>query len=62
MTWALLTATALAFAFLLHAARRRRTLQRVLPSESISPIHGALSRRHSARTRAALDAATAALR
>jgi hypothetical protein len=60
MVWALLAV--LAFVFVLRLARRRRTLFTVLPSESISTIHFELSRRQTAKTRAALDAATAALR
>jgi hypothetical protein len=60
MVWVLLAAVA--FAIVLRFARRRRTLFSVVPSESISTIHVELSKRQTARTRAALDAATAALR
>ena len=42
--------------------RRRRALFMVLPSESISTMHLEMSKRHSAKTRAALDVATEALR
>jgi hypothetical protein len=61
MAWWLLLA-ALAVVLVLAAARRRRTLFTLLPSESISTIHVELSKKHTAKTRAALDAATAALR
>ncbi len=60
MMWLLLAALASALA--LRFARRRRTLFTVLPSESISTIHVSMSNKQTARTRAALAAATAALR
>jgi hypothetical protein len=60
MKWLLLAGVSLAFA--LRLARRRRTLVTVLPSDSISTIHVAMTRKHTARTKAALEAATEALR
>jgi hypothetical protein len=60
MAWVLLGGVA--FALVLRLVRRRRTLFTVLPSESISTIHVEMSKKHSAKTRAALDAATSALR
>jgi hypothetical protein len=60
MTWLLLSAIALAFA--VRFARRRRRIFTVAPSESISTLHLEMSRKHTTKTRAALDAATAALR
>jgi hypothetical protein len=50
------------FAFVLRFAKRRRARFTVLPSESISTIHLEMSKRQTAKTRAALDAASAALR
>jgi hypothetical protein len=60
MTWFLLGGVALVLA--VRVLRRRRALFTVLPSESISTMHLAMSKRHSAKTRAALDVATEALR
>jgi hypothetical protein len=60
MTWLLLSG--LVFAFLLRLARRRRTRVTVSPSEPISTFHVTTASRHTARKRAALDAATATLR
>lgn len=60
MAWALLAGVA--FVLVLRFARRRRKLFTVLPSESISTIHLEMTKKQSAKTRAALDAATAALR
>jgi len=57
--WLLLAG--LAFFFVLRLARRRRTLFTVLPSESISTIHVEMTRKHTAKKRAALAAATATL-
>jgi hypothetical protein len=59
MTWLL---AGIAFVVVLRFARRRRTLFTVLPSESISTIHVELSKRQTAKKRAALEAATDALR
>jgi hypothetical protein len=60
MGWLLLAL--LVFAVTVPLARRRRMLFTVSPSESISTMHLELSKRQTAKTRAALDAATAALR
>ena len=60
MAWLLLVG--IAFVVVLRFARRRRTLFTVLPSESISTIHVELSKRQTAKKRAALEAATEALR
>ena len=60
MAWLLLAG--IAFVVVLRFARRRRTLFTVLPSESISTIHVELSKRQTAKKRAALEAATDALR
>jgi hypothetical protein len=60
MMWLLLAGVALVF--VLRLARRRHTLFTVLPSDSISTIHVAMTRKHTAKTKAALDAATEALR
>ena len=60
MAWLLLAG--IAFVVVLRFARRRRTLFTVLPSESISTIHVELSKRRTAKKRAALEAATDALR
>lgn len=60
MAWLLLTGIVIVLA--LRLARRRRSRFMVLPSESISTIHVELSKRQPARTRAALEAATATLR
>ena len=62
MGWVLLAGLAFASAFVLRFARRRRALFTVLPSESISTIHVEMTKRQNAKKRAALDAATAALR
>ncbi len=59
MMWLL---AALASGFALRFGRRRRVLFTVLPSESISTIHVQMSKRQTAKTRAALEAATATLR
>jgi hypothetical protein len=59
MAWLLLVG--IAFVVVFRFARRRRTLFTVLPSESISTIHVEMTRKHTAKTRAALEAATAAL-
>ena len=60
MAW--LALAALAIVLVLRFSRRRRTLFTVLPFESISTIHLEMSKRQTAKKRAALDAATAALR
>ena len=60
MAWLLLVG--IAFVVVLRFVRRRRTLFTVLPSESISTIHVELSKRQTAKKRAALEAATDALR
>jgi len=60
MVWLLLAGIALVVVF--RFARRRRTLFTVLPSMSISTIHVEMARKHTAKTRAALEAATEALR
>lgn len=60
MIWLLLTGVALVV--VLRLARRRHTVLTVLPSDSISTIHVAMTRKHTAKTKAALDAATKALR
>ena len=60
MTWWVLGSVVLAF--VLRFARRRRAPFMVLPSQSVSTVHVGLSRRQTAKTRAALAAATAALR
>jgi hypothetical protein len=51
-----------AFVVVLRLARRRRALSVVDRSQPMSTIHGGMSKRQSAKTRAALDAATACLR
>jgi hypothetical protein len=60
MGWLLLAAVG--FALVFRLARRRRSLFVVSPSESISTLHVAMSRKQTAKTRAALEAATGALR
>jgi hypothetical protein len=60
MLWLLLAGVTLVF--VLRLARRRHTLFTVLPSDSISTIHMAMARKHTAKAKAALDAATEALR
>jgi len=60
MAW--LALAALAIVAVLRFSRRRRALFTVLPSESISTIHMGMSKKQTSRKRAALDAATAALR
>ena len=61
MTWLLLLFAVSMFA-VPRFVRRRRELFPVLPSEPISILNMALARRRTAQTRAALDAATQALR
>ncbi|HEX9289222.1 MAG TPA: hypothetical protein VF904_06860 [Anaeromyxobacteraceae bacterium] len=60
MAWVLVAGVVLAF--VLRFARRRRSVFTVLPSDSVSTMPLAMSKRQTAKTRAALDAATAALR
>jgi hypothetical protein len=60
MVWLLLAG--LLVVGLLCIPRRRRPLFTVLPAESISTAHLQLWRKHTARKKAALDAATAVLR
>jgi hypothetical protein len=60
MAWLLLAG--LCVVVVLRFARRRRALFTVLPSESISTFNLQMSKRQTAKTRAALDAATATLR
>jgi hypothetical protein len=60
MAWVLLAG--LAFVFVLRFARRRRRLFTVSRSESISTIHVEMSKKQTEKKRAALEAATAALR
>lgn len=52
----------LSFASVVRIARRRRTLVTVLPPQAISTIRLEMTMRQAAKKRAALDAATAALR
>jgi hypothetical protein len=59
MTWALLAGLVLVVV-VVHF-RRRRKLFMVLRSEPISTMHTEMSRRHTKKTRAALEAATAEL-
>ena len=60
MAWVLLAG--LAFALVFRLARRRRELFTVSPFESISTIHVEMTKKQTAKKRAALEAATAALR
>ena len=60
MTWLLLGGAA--FALSIHLAKRRRRLIAVLRSDAMSMTHGEMSRKQSAKVRAALDAATSVLR
>jgi hypothetical protein len=60
MAWLLLGG--LALVVVLRFARRRRKFSNVGPSQSLGPLNVALSKRQTAKKRAALDAATAALR
>jgi hypothetical protein len=60
MAWLLLAG--IAFVLVLLFARRRRRLFIVSPSDVISTAHVEMWRRQSAKKRAALAAATAALR
>jgi hypothetical protein len=61
MAWVLLAGVVVVLA-LRFIARRRRSRVVVLRSDPVSTIHGGLARKQSAKTRAALDAATAKLR
>jgi hypothetical protein len=60
MIWLLLLAT-IAIALVFHR-RRRRPVASVLRSESLSILHGGLAKKHDAKKRAALNAASDALR
>lgn len=60
MLWLLAIAVLVAIGFRL--ARRRRTLVAVSLSDSISTVHLERSKRHDAKKKAALDAATSSLR
>lgn len=60
MAWLLLAG--LAVAVVLRFARRRSAMVKVSPTASISTLHVGMSRRQSAKTKAALEAATGALR
>jgi hypothetical protein len=60
MMWLLIAAVALVL--VLRLVRRRRTLFTVLPSDSISTIHVEMTRKHTAKTKAALESATESLR
>lgn len=60
MAWLLLAG--LVFLVVRRLARRRRMPFLILPSESISTIHVEMSKKQTAKTKAALEAATAALR
>jgi hypothetical protein len=62
MAWLMLVGLIVIFVFAHRFARHRRSLFTMLPSESISTFHVEISRRQTAKTRAALDAATASLR
>jgi hypothetical protein len=61
MTWLLLLGVG-AFALAVHLARRRRKLFAVLRTDPVLTIRRDMSKKQSAKTRAALEAATAALR
>jgi hypothetical protein len=61
MAWLLLLG-GFAFIIVLRLARRRRAQFTVRPSEPISTIHLEMSKKQTAKVRAALDAATSALR
>jgi hypothetical protein len=58
--WVLLAVVALVILVLF--ARRRRALFTVSPSDAISTMHLEMTKRQTAKKRAALDAATASLR
>jgi hypothetical protein len=60
MLWLLLAGVA--GLVVLRIARRRRSQVTIAPSEAISTINVAMSKRNSAQIRAALKAATSALR
>jgi hypothetical protein len=60
MVWMLFGAVV--FVLVIRLARRRRRLFTVSSSDSISTIHLEMTKKQTAKTRAALDAATAALR
>jgi hypothetical protein len=60
MVW--LVASALVVLFAVPLARRRRKLFVVLPSEPISTMHTAMSRKRTQRTRSAIQAANEILR
>jgi hypothetical protein len=57
----LVLVAALAFAMVVHLVRRRRSTFTIAPSEAISTFHVG-NRKHTAKTKAALAAATATLR
>jgi hypothetical protein len=60
MTWVLLAGFVLVVVLVVRF-RRRRKLFTVLRCEPISTMHTEMSRRHTKKTRAALEAATAEL-
>ena len=60
MVWLLFVAVILVV--VVRVASRRRAVFEISRSESISTVHLERSRRHDAKTKAALDAATSSLR
>lgn len=60
MSWVLLGIVV--FAVVVRLAKRRRAQFTMLPSEPLSTMHLQMAKKHTSRTRAALDAATSSLR
>ena len=60
MTWFLLAAVSLTLA--IRLVRRRHRRGAVSPLDGVSTLHAHMSKRHTRETKAALDAATSALR
>jgi hypothetical protein len=61
MAWLLVAGLAVTVPLVLRFAAHRRTLFTVSQSEPISTMHGERSKRQTAKTKAALRAATSAL-
>ncbi|MFL5264766.1 MAG: hypothetical protein ACJ79R_02400 [Anaeromyxobacteraceae bacterium] len=60
MSWVVLGV--IVFAVIVRLAKRRRAQFTMLPSEPLSTMHLQMAKKHTSRTRAALDAATSSLR
>jgi predicted site-specific integrase-resolvase len=60
MSWVVLGV--IVFAVVVRLAKRRRAQFTMLPSEPLSTMHLQMAKKHTSKTRAALDAATSSLR